>query len=200
MRANRGAAQARRDGAGTGPGRRGPRQAWDIYLVVGAGGALGGVARWGVGQAWPTPPDGIAWSTLLVNATGCFLLGGLAVWLAEVAPGRYLRPFLAVGVLGGYTTFSTYTVQIRSLLATGHPARAFSYALGSLAAGMIAVSAGVLVARLLARRPIRHPARGRSEQSGRPDGTGRARAGKEATGDNTTGTTRIGLPADRVRR
>lgn len=126
----------------------------DVYLVVGLGGALGGLARWAVGIALPHPGDGMPWGTFLVNTTGCFLLGLLMVGVLQLwRPGRYARPFLGVGVLGGFTTFSTYTLEVRDLLAAAEYARAVAYALGSLAAGMVAVTLGTVLARLLVGLP-----------------------------------------------
>jgi fluoride exporter len=126
----------------------------DVHLVIAAGGAVGGLARWGIGELLPTRGGAVPWGTLLVNTAGCFLLGLVMVGVLQVwRPGRYLRPFLAVGVLGGFTTFSTYSAEVRDLLATAHYARAVSYAVGSLAAGLLAVSLGVAMARALAGLP-----------------------------------------------
>ena len=88
--------------------RRVVRTRWDLLLVVAAGGALGAAGRFGAAKALPSAPDEFPWSTFLVNATGCLLLGLLMVCALDVWPtSRYLRPFLGVGLLGGYTTFST---------------------------------------------------------------------------------------------
>lgn len=69
-------------------------------------------------------------------------------------PSRFTRSFLAIGFIGSYTTFSTYTVQADRLVGAGHLAVAASYLLGSLLAGLLAVAAGVAVARVARlRRP-----------------------------------------------
>jgi fluoride ion exporter CrcB/FEX len=70
-------------------------------------------------------PDDFPWSTLLVNASGCVLIGVLMVLVTEVTePHRLVRPFLAVGFLGGFTTFSTFGLDVQSLLLAGRPAAA----------------------------------------------------------------------------
>lgn len=128
----------------------------DVLAVVALGGAAGSCARYAVGRALPTPAHAFPWGTFLVNLTGCFLLGLLTVFLSEVwRPGRYLRPFLGVGVLGGYTTFSTVTGEVRGLGAAGAWLLANTYLLDSVVGGLAAVWLGVIVARLLARRPVR---------------------------------------------
>ena len=81
------------------------------------------------------------------------VFGALLVIVAEVlAPSQYLRPFLGVGVLGGYTTFSTYTSDARSLLAAGHGPLALAYVFGTLAACLLATLVGIRLARLVGRR------------------------------------------------
>ena len=110
---------------------------WDLLLVIAAGGALGGGARYLLGTV--IPHASFPWSTLLANVVGCALIGVLMVALLEVlAPRRYARPFLGVGVLGGFTTFSAYTVETHALLAAGRGPAALAYLFGSLAAGLLA--------------------------------------------------------------
>lgn len=125
---------------------------WDIVLVVAVGGALGSLARWGLAETLPHASDRVPWSTLTANVVGAFLLGALMVVVLEVGrPGRYLRPFLGVGVLGGFTTFSTYMLDTRTLLAAGEPLRAGGYLFGTLLAGLVAVWLGVVAARTATR-------------------------------------------------
>lgn len=116
--------------------------------VVAAGGALGALARYGAQVAWPTPAAGFPWGTLLVNVVGCLLIGMLMVLVNEVlmAP-RLVRPFLGVGLLGGFTTFSAYAEDVRALLSPA-PLTAVGYLLGTVLAALVAVVAGVWLARL----------------------------------------------------
>jgi fluoride exporter len=120
--------------------------------VVAVGGALGSAARWAITEAVPHSPWKIPWGTFVANVSGAFLLGALMVLVLERWPSsRYVRPFLGVGVLGGYTTFSTYVLETRDLLAGGHPEVALAYLFGSVVAGVVAVAAGVELARLVVR-------------------------------------------------
>ncbi|GAB2941861.1 fluoride efflux transporter CrcB [Nonomuraea fastidiosa] len=123
-----------------------------ILAVIGLGGGLGSSARYLLAQALPTPAGGFPWATFVTNVAGCLLLGALMVFVLEVWPaGRYVRPFLGVGVLGGFTTFSAYTSEIVHLAQGGHWAPAGSYALDSLVAGLVAVWCGMAAARRLTR-------------------------------------------------
>ena len=124
------------------------RRRWDVVAVISVGGAEGRLARWAVAEAVPHPPDGFAWSTLIENVSGALLLGALMVLVLEVWPTtRYVRPFFGVGVLGGYTTFSTYMLDTRAMLAAGRVAPALLYLFGTLLAGLFAVFVGIVLAR-----------------------------------------------------
>lgn len=138
------------------------RDRWDVLVVIAAGGALGSLARWGLGEALARPRGSFPLSTFTENLSGAFALGLLMVWLTEVWPSaRYLRPFLAVGVLGGFTTFSTYMLDTRELLAAGRPGLAAGYLAGTVLAGLCAVFAGVLAGRSSLALARRLPRRGR---------------------------------------
>lgn len=158
-----------RDRAGS-PARQARRvlaARWDILLVIAAGGALGSLARWALGEAFGGRRDSFPWSTFLENVSGAFALGVLMVFVLDVwPPSRYTRPFLGVGVLGGFTTFSTYALDARSLLVAGRAPLAAAYVLGTLAAGLTAVWFGIFLARL-ATRPRRRSRPGR--RSGRAE-------------------------------
>lgn len=120
--------------------------------VVALGGGLGALARYGIGRLWPTRPGGFPWATFTINITGCLLIGMLMVLITEVwAAHRLVRPFLGVGVLGGFTTFSTYAVEVRELLRPGTVVVAFSYLAGTVLAALLAVLVGVWLARAVAR-------------------------------------------------
>jgi CrcB protein len=105
---------------------------------------VGACARHGLEQVWPTHDDTFALATLVTNASGCLLIGVLMVYVVEVGGAHPLvRPFLGVGVLGGYTTFSTYAVQTTNLVREHEPVLAAAYLLGTLVAAMAAVTTGV---------------------------------------------------------
>jgi fluoride exporter len=110
-----------------------------IFLAVALGGALGAVLRWALGDAVPDGA-GFPWTTFVVNVTGSLVLGLLPVFDA-VRRRRVLAAGLGPGLLGGYTTLSTYSEQTRALLADGQTTTALLYLLGTLAACLVAVAA-----------------------------------------------------------
>jgi CrcB protein len=122
---------------------------WDVLGVIAAGGSLGALSRYAVGVALPYAPGSFPWSTLLVNLSGCLLIGVLMVVILEIAePHRLARPFLGVGVLGGYTTFSAVSVELQQLLDAHRSATALAYVVASLGGALIAVWAGVTLTRI----------------------------------------------------
>ncbi len=129
--------------------------------AVAAGGGIGSVARYLLSAAFPAG-HGFPSAVFAINVSGCFVLGLLMVYLLDVwPPRRFLRPFLAVGLVGGYTTFSTYAGGVMTLL-TGHaPALADAYALSSILAALVAVWCGMKAARTASTRPARIGARRR---------------------------------------
>jgi CrcB protein len=123
-----------------------------IYVFAALGGALGALARWAIAEALPHSPGAWPWSTLLVNLVGCLALGALlAVLLARYPHSPWLRPFLAVGVLGGFTTYSTFAMDVVRLTGSGHPVLAVAYVLASVLGGACAVVAGLVTARAAIR-------------------------------------------------
>ncbi|MFD2092615.1 fluoride efflux transporter CrcB [Blastococcus deserti] len=115
------------------------------YVLAALGGALGALARWGLAEGLPSP-GGWPVATLLVNLTGCLLLGALLAGLASRSPEpSWARPFLAVGVLGGYTTYSTFAVEVVRLVDDGAPALAAGYVVASVVGGVLAVALGASV-------------------------------------------------------
>jgi fluoride exporter len=135
-------------------GRRGAEGArhWDVLLVIAAGGAVGALGRWALDRLLPGDPPQFPWGTFLVNVAGSALLGGLLVLLVEVwPPHRYARPFSGVGLLGGFTTFSTVMAQGRALFAAGAPELAAAYVVGTLVAALAAAWAGLALVRHLTR-------------------------------------------------
>jgi len=120
--------------------------------AVTVGGALGALARWAVGEAVPHDTGDFAWSTLATNVLGCLLIGVLMVLVIERWPGRrLLRPFFGTGILGGFTTFSTYVVDTRSLVADGRLGVATAYLVVTLVAGLLAVVAGLRLTERVVR-------------------------------------------------
>ncbi|MEN9786562.1 MAG: hypothetical protein RLZZ299_1826 [Pseudomonadota bacterium] len=108
-------------------------------VLVAVGGAFGALARHALGQAL-TRVTGAPWSTMAVNVLGCVLLGLLA---GVVPDGRHpLRVALGVGVLGGFTTFSTFSLETLELLRRGAWALAAWQAGGSVLLGLLGVTAG----------------------------------------------------------
>jgi fluoride exporter len=119
---------------------------------------LGATARFKLSEALPTTPGQFPWATFWTNLSGSFLLGFLLVVLLEhFPPTRYIRPFLATGILGAYTTMSTYTVETALLIKDDHAATALLYGIGSIAAGTFLAYAGMVAARVTPQR--HHPAR-----------------------------------------
>ena len=100
--------------------------------TVATGGAIGALARWGLGAVAPDA-DGFPWTTFVVNLVGSVLLAALPA-LAVVRRRELVSLFLGTGVLGGFTTLSAYSDQTRTLLATGAAGTATVYFLGTLAA------------------------------------------------------------------
>jgi CrcB protein len=124
------------------------RAPWAILGVICAGGVFGACARHALALAWPHRPGGFPWATFVTNVSGCLLIGVLLVLISEVwSAHRLLRPFLGVGVLGGYTTFSTYTVDIQRLVAVGAARTALLYLTGTALAALAAVYLGITITR-----------------------------------------------------
>jgi fluoride exporter len=111
-----------------------------VVAVISLGGALGATARYGAAQLRPTPDGAFPWTTLLVNVVGCAVIGVFMVVISDVwAAHRLVRPFFGTGVLGGFTTFSTYAVGVQHLVAHGRPAVGMAYLAATLCAAMAAV-------------------------------------------------------------
>ncbi|MFJ6727090.1 fluoride efflux transporter FluC [Streptomyces sp. NPDC091281] len=133
------------------PGRTpGPRRREaEVLGAIAAGGVLGACARYGATLIWPTAPAAFPWTTFWINVTGCAAMGVLMVLITErftVHP--LVRPFLGTGVLGGYTTFSTATLDTRGLLEAGRPGTGLLYAAATLVAAFAAVWATAALTRL----------------------------------------------------
>ncbi len=121
------------------------------YLWVALGGALGSMARYAtgiyvgrwLGTAFP-------WSTLLINILGSFLIGAFAESFAlRWDVSQSMRVFLIVGICGGYTTFSTFSLDIVTLLNRGEALAAGAYIVASVALGLAALYAGLHAMRFV---------------------------------------------------
>jgi CrcB protein len=125
---------------------------WVILAAVAAGGALGGSARYGVERALTAPESGFPWATFTVNIAGAFVLSFVLVLIVALRPqGRYVRPFLAIGILGAFTTFSTWLLEVYDLAASDRVGLAGAYLGSSLLAGLAAAGAGLLLGRAAVR-------------------------------------------------
>ncbi|GEL94624.1 fluoride efflux transporter FluC [Cellulomonas composti] len=127
-----------------------------LLLLVVAGGAVGTAVRSTIEDRYPHAPGGWPWATFVINVTGSFLLGALVAWLARGGPDegrrRQARLGLGTGVLGGFTTYSTFVVEADTLLRDGHVGIGLAYAATSVALGVAAAAGGFLLAGHLRRR------------------------------------------------
>lgn len=116
------------------------------FLLVGLGGALGSMARYGFYRLLPAP-----WGTMGVNILGGFLMGLLVGWLTT--RGAYTegsRLFFGVGILGGFTTFSAFSLDAVHMMERGAWGALSVYALGSVAASIAALMGGLYLGKLMA--------------------------------------------------
>jgi CrcB protein len=119
-----------------------------VILQVALGGAIGALLRFaGVLAIGRWSGGAFPWGTLGVNICGSFLIGvAAAVFLLK--PGlQHLGPFLVTGVLGGFTTFSAFSLEMFQLLERGRTLAAAGYAAGSVMLGLVAVVAGISLVR-----------------------------------------------------
>jgi CrcB protein len=122
-----------------------------ILAVISLGGVIGSLGRYGLGLAFPTP-NGFPWTTFAINVSGCLLIGILMVYVTRrCAEKPLIRPFLGVGVLGGFTTFSTYEVDAVRLINAHAAGTALAYLAGTLVAAILAVYLGDAIGRRLVR-------------------------------------------------
>ena len=119
------------------------------FLAVGAGGAFGSMLRyavtlWMVDRVGP----GFPWHTVVINVAGSFLIGAVvASAQAGIGPSPFLSTFVVVGVLGGFTTFSTFSFDTLTLLSDGSAGVALAYCTGSVIAGLLSAAGGVAIVR-----------------------------------------------------
>jgi fluoride exporter len=121
-------------------------------LWVALGGAIGSAARYGV-NVWAGRMLGseFPWHTFIVNVVGCFAMGVLVELMAlKLNIGNETRAFLTTGILGGFTTFSAYSLDFAVLVERKSYGAALAYGTGSVALSLIAVFAGLSLVRTLA--------------------------------------------------
>ena len=140
------------------PPVRHPRPAYlrpRSLALVGAGGAVGTTVRYLLEAAVIPAPGQVPWVTFVINVTGAFLLGALLTTLARTGEDagwrRSVRLGVGTGMLGGYTTYSTFAVEVHSLLGAGSTWTGTIYAAGTVLAGVAAAALGLLLARWLVR-------------------------------------------------
>ncbi len=111
-----------------------------LFLAVAAGGAVGAAARYAAVLIWPEPSGRFPWTTFAINVIGSFALG---IVIAIVGHSAMARAFLGTGVLGGFTTFSTFAWQGEDLFKEGRPGIAIGYLAGSVVCGLFAAWLGL---------------------------------------------------------
>lgn len=127
---------------------------WKAVCAVAVGAALGGVARYVIGQVFAQRfGPGFPYGTLFINVTGSFLIGVVAELATSRAFGvtPLVRIFAATGILGGYTTFSAFSLEGLMLVTDGAAFLAALYAAGSVVLGLVAAYAGLVLARIAVR-------------------------------------------------
>lgn len=115
--------------------------------AVALGGIVGALARYGLGRGFPTATGTFPTTTLAINVVGSLLLGLLVgITVRRPATPRLLRPAVGTGVIGGFTTFSTFVVDADRLISTGHVGTAVGYLAATLVGGTVAAAAGFAAA------------------------------------------------------
>jgi fluoride exporter len=121
-----------------------------IYAAIFVGGFIGGALRYLLDKSFPAPSGTFPWTIFLVNVGGSFGLTLLLVLIIDVwQPGPFVRPLLATGLIGAFTTFSTYVLAADQLWARGNEGTAVTYVVGSIVAGLAAASVGLVIGRAI---------------------------------------------------
>jgi len=119
-----------------------------VIAAAALGGALGATARYAIAQAIPASTGHFPWATFATNMSASLVLGfSLILLLERFPPTRYLRPFLTTGIIGAYSTMSTYLVETALLLEHGHVATGLVYGIGSVLLGLFLSYVGIAAAR-----------------------------------------------------
>jgi len=122
------------------------------YLLVGIGGAIGAMARFAAGNAIGSLPNGFPLATALINVAGSLAMGVLIGVLAKTTPQyqNEIRLFVAVGIFGGFTTFSSFSLDAITLIERGDFVLAALYIVGSVLLSLAALYVGLTATRVLA--------------------------------------------------
>jgi CrcB protein len=127
-----------------------------VLAVIALGGASGAPVRYALEELHPAGAGAFPLTTFLVNVSGAFALGlFVALLLGRWSTSRFLRPLVATGFLGAYTTFSTFAVELVTLAKDSHLPMAVWYAAASLSVGLAAAVGGLRLGRQLALEPDR---------------------------------------------
>jgi len=130
----------------------GPREL-GLLAVIAVGGIVGAVLRYEAGLRWPTPGSGFPWTTLAINLLGSALLPVVVVLASDLWTNRrLLRPGLGTGLLGGFTTFSTFAVDQQRLLDHGHWQLAVLYLVATVGGCLVVAWPALLLTRRLVPR------------------------------------------------
>lgn len=124
-----------------------------VYLMIGIGGAFGAVARYAL-STWISQKYlyTFPWGTFIVNILGCFILGVVYVLGVEnLMLSTNTRLFIAVGFLGAFTTFSTFSLETLNIIKSGDIKIALINSIGSLVVGLLAVWLGMILTRFVLR-------------------------------------------------
>jgi CrcB protein len=116
-------------------------------VTIALGGALGAPARYAIAQALKVNAHSFPWATFIANVSGAFALGVFLTWVAPHHLSRLLRPLVATGFLGAFTTFSTFAIEAVLLVRNHHVPMALLYVVTTLAAGLAAAATGVALIR-----------------------------------------------------
>jgi CrcB protein len=161
-----------------------------VVTAVSAGGAFGAAARYGLAAAFPVAAGGFAWTTFWINVSGCLLIGALTMLAGRLWAGhRLVLPFLGVGVLGGFTTFSTYVIDAQRLVDAHAGGTALLYLGATVLAALTATVAGLGLARWVVVRLPRRPVAAHRATADRAGAGDSSRGRRHRAADNDGGGT-----------
>jgi fluoride exporter len=119
-------------------------------ILVMAGGAAGSAFRYAIGQSLNAKASGWPWGTMTVNVTGGFAMGLLAAWVLRAGDiGEPLRLLLGVGLLGGFTTFSAFSLELVQMIQRGAVVMALGYSVMSVLLSVMAVFGGLQAGKMV---------------------------------------------------